>query len=345
MSRSPRDGPRGSGRTALGRAPPAGRGSARVPDPPARRKGAAGPPRYHAAPMGAHEASPRDAPLLPPSRPRDAPLVLELRAADLHRHDPGGRRRALPGVRRGQARGATPRPVGARVTGTAVATTTLVAINVLVFLVEMAQGVAVRGVGGSELVDDGAIYGPAVADGEWWRLVTGGFLHAGLIHLAFNMYLLWMLGGALERYAGAGRFLAIYFTALLWGSAGALLLSPDSRTVGASGAVFGLMAASSCSSAEGHRAARRVGGGASGAEPGLHVRLPGGLHRRARRRHPRRRRGRVRPLRLRPRSPRLRPGGPGGLGGDRRVARRRRRGRCSRPRGARRPSRRGPRRA
>ncbi len=143
----------------------------------------------------------------------------------------------------GKRRSATPRPVGARVTGTAVATTTLVAINVLVFLAEMAQGVAVRGVGGSELVDDGAIYGPAVADGEWWRMVTGGFLHAGLIHLAFNMYLLWMLGGALERYAGAVRFLAIYFTALLWGSAGALLMSPDSRTVGASGAVFGLMAA------------------------------------------------------------------------------------------------------
>ena len=131
--------------------------------------------------------------------------MLELRAADLHLlHDPGGRRRALPGVRRGQAQARRrPRPVGARATGTAVATTTLVAINVLVFLVEMAQGVAVRGVGGSELVDDGAIYGPAIADGEWWRMVTGGFLHAGLIHLAFNMYLLWMLGGALERYAGA----------------------------------------------------------------------------------------------------------------------------------------------
>jgi membrane associated rhomboid family serine protease len=125
----------------------------------------------------------------------------------------------------------------------ALGTTALVAINVLAFLAEMAQGVALRGVGGSDLVDQGAIYGPAVADGEWYRLVTGGFLHAGLIHLAFNMYLLWILGGALERYAGTARFLAIYFAGLLWGSAGALVLSPDSRTVGASGAVFGLMAA------------------------------------------------------------------------------------------------------
>lgn len=135
------------------------------------------------------------------------------------------------------------RRLGARTSGTAVATTTLVVINVLVYLVEMTQGVGLRGVGGSELIDQGAIYGPAIADGEWWRLVTGGFLHASIIHIAFNMYLLWILGGALERYAGTARFLAIYFAGLLWGSAGALVLSPESNTVGASGAVFGLMAA------------------------------------------------------------------------------------------------------
>lgn len=128
-------------------------------------------------------------------------------------------------------------------TGAAVATGVLVALNVLVYLAEMAQGVGVRGVGGSQLVQDGAVYGPAIADGEWWRMITGGFLHASVIHVGFNMYLLWMLGGALERYAGAGRLLAIYGTAVLWGSAGALLFTPDSLTVGASGGVFGLMAA------------------------------------------------------------------------------------------------------
>ncbi len=85
--------------------------------------------------------------------------------------------------------------------------------------------------------------GPAVADGEWYRMITGGFLHASVIHVAFNMYLLWILGSALERYAGPGRFLAIYFTAILWGSAGALVMSPNALTVGASGGVFGLMAA------------------------------------------------------------------------------------------------------
>jgi len=125
----------------------------------------------------------------------------------------------------------------------AVATTVLVALNVLIFVAEMAQGVGLRGVEASQLVQDGAVFGPAVADGEWYRLVTGGFLHASLIHVAFNMYLLWMLGGALERFAGPERMLIIYFSSVLWGSAGALLSSPDSLTVGASGGVFGLMAA------------------------------------------------------------------------------------------------------
>lgn len=147
----------------------------------------------------------------------------------------GGSGRRAPGpVRRLRA---------AERSGTAIATAVLVAINLLVYLAEMVQGVGVSGVTGSSLVRDGAVYGPAVADGEWYRMVTGGFLHAGVIHIAFNMYLLWIVGGALERYAGAGRFLAIYFTAILWGSAGALLLSPDTITVGASGGVFGLMAA------------------------------------------------------------------------------------------------------
>ena len=126
---------------------------------------------------------------------------------------------------------------------TAIATGTLIALNVLAYIAEMAQGVGVRGVGGSSIVQDGAVFGPAVADGEWWRMITGGFLHAGLIHIGFNMYLLWIIGGALERYAGPGRTLAIYFSAVLWGSAGALLFSPDALTVGASGGVFGLMAA------------------------------------------------------------------------------------------------------
>jgi membrane associated rhomboid family serine protease len=216
-----------------------------VPDAPARRKGAARPPRYHPAPMGSHEASATEA--LHCYRHPDRETLVSCSSCD-RPICTSCMTQAAVGVRCPEcsgrkARAPSSRPLGAAATGTPVATIALVAINVLTFLAELAQGVALRGVSGSDLVEDGAIYGPGVADGEWYRLVTGGFLHAGLIHLAFNMYLLWILGGALERYAGTARFLAIYFAGLLWGSAGALLLSPDSRTVGASGAVFGLMAA------------------------------------------------------------------------------------------------------
>src|SRR5215210_6533330 len=96
---------------------------------------------------------------------------------------------------------------------------------------------------GNDLYRDGALYGPAVADGELWRLITGGFLHAGVIHIGFNMYLLWILGQLVEPELGSVRFAAVYLTALLFGSFGALVLDPGALTVGASGAVFGLMGA------------------------------------------------------------------------------------------------------
>jgi membrane associated rhomboid family serine protease len=91
---------------------------------------------------------------------------------------------------------------------------------------------------------DLTLAGLPVADGELWRLVTGGFLHANLIHIGFNMYLLYILGGLLEPTLGKLRFGAIYFTSLLTGALGAIALtSPLQGTVGASGAVFGLMGA------------------------------------------------------------------------------------------------------
>ncbi len=90
-----------------------------------------------------------------------------------------------------------------------------------------------RGLAGNELV--------GVAEGEWYRLITSGFLHFGIIHVAFNMYLLYVLGQMLEPSIGRVKFLLVYVAALLGGSAGALLLSPNSLTAGASGAVFGLM--------------------------------------------------------------------------------------------------------
>jgi membrane associated rhomboid family serine protease len=122
-----------------------------------------------------------------------------------------------------------------------VATYVLIAMNVLAFVGSLAGGSGVAERGGGSVIVNGALFGPAVADGEYWRLLTSGFLHAGLIHIGFNMYLLYILGTMLEPAIGRARFLALYFTSLLGGSFGALLLNPDSLTVGASGAVFGLM--------------------------------------------------------------------------------------------------------
>jgi membrane associated rhomboid family serine protease len=83
-----------------------------------------------------------------------------------------------------------------------------------------------------------------VADGEYYRLVTGAFLHDpnNPLHIAFNMYILYWLGTMLEPVLGHVRFVALYFASLLAGSFGALVAAPHSLTVGASGAVFGLMA-------------------------------------------------------------------------------------------------------
>src|SRR4051794_11473023 len=115
-----------------------------------------------------------------------------------------------------------------------VVTTALIAINVLIYF-----GSATNG----RINVDFGLYGPAVAGGDWYRLITAGFLHASLIHIGFNMYILWYLGNLVEPALGPVRFLALYLASLLAGSFGALLLSPNALTVGASGAIFGLMGA------------------------------------------------------------------------------------------------------
>jgi membrane associated rhomboid family serine protease len=127
--------------------------------------------------------------------------------------------------------------------GGAVVTKTVIAVNVLVFLVQVGQaGGGVRETTGEVFVRF-SIFGPAVADGEWWRLITGAFLHAGPIHILFNMLMLWWFGQALEALLGPVRYIGIYLASALAGSAGALLVAPDVPTVGASGAVFGILGA------------------------------------------------------------------------------------------------------
>src|SRR5439155_22754495 len=87
------------------------------------------------------------------------------------------------------------------------------------------------------------LFGTAVANGDWWRLITAAFLHASLIHIGFNMYFLWFAGAPVEAALGRGRFLLVYLVSGLAGSAGALVLDPTTPTVGASGAIFGILGA------------------------------------------------------------------------------------------------------
>ncbi len=124
------------------------------------------------------------------------------------------------------------------------ATIALIAINVVVFLAEMATGSGGLSSTTSDLIRDYGLVGGAVGNGETYRLLTAGFLHAGFMHVAFNMIALYFLGRVLEPSVGTVRFLMIYFASLLAGSLGAILLSANNAiTVGASGAVFGLFAA------------------------------------------------------------------------------------------------------
>jgi membrane associated rhomboid family serine protease len=118
----------------------------------------------------------------------------------------------------------------------------LIGINVLAGIGSLLGG---GGATTSSLTQDGGLSAHFIADGEYYRLITAGFLHAGLFHLLTNMLSLWILGTMIEPAIGHWRFGLIYFVSLLCGSFGALLLSPDELTVGASGAIFGLLAAAS----------------------------------------------------------------------------------------------------
>ncbi len=123
-------------------------------------------------------------------------------------------------------------------------TRVIIAVNVFLFLwVTMGSTVLTNGgaINGREL--DMALSQYFIDNGEWYRLVSSGFLHYGLIHVGMNMFLLWQLGQLLEPALDRGRFALLYFAAMFGGSVGALAFSPNALTGGASGAVFGLMAA------------------------------------------------------------------------------------------------------
>jgi membrane associated rhomboid family serine protease len=133
------------------------------------------------------------------------------------------------------------------------ATQVLIAINVIVFLAETGAGAPLGGGGGGTIWTHGALFGPALTGNnpypiytgthEYWRLLTGGFLHDGLLHIGINMLSLYFVGAALEPAIGARNFVVIYLTSLLAASFGSLLFQPDLPTIGASGAIFGIFGA------------------------------------------------------------------------------------------------------
>ncbi len=118
------------------------------------------------------------------------------------------------------------------------ATRVLIAINAFVFLWTVTGPLS-----SSRRQFDLGLSLSFIDNGEWYRIVTSGFLHFGIIHIAMNMLLLWQLGQLLEPALGQVRFVLLYFSSMFGGAVGALALTPNGLTGGASGAVFGLMAA------------------------------------------------------------------------------------------------------
>ncbi|MDQ2909268.1 MAG: rhomboid family intramembrane serine protease [Candidatus Eremiobacteraeota bacterium] len=121
------------------------------------------------------------------------------------------------------------------------ATKALIALNVIVFVWEVLSGTNFGSA--PSLLAHGALYGPLVRQGEWWRILSGAFEHAGLLHIAFNMFALYQLGMFVEGVLGARRMLAIYAISLFASGYAVVVFSPAAVTVGASGAIFGLFGA------------------------------------------------------------------------------------------------------
>jgi membrane associated rhomboid family serine protease len=112
----------------------------------------------------------------------------------------------------------------------------LVAVNVIVYLWEN-----VSGMDAAEL--NGGLIPSYVLAGQWWRIFTSAFLHADLMHIAFNMFALWQVGSFVETIYGAPRMAIIYTLAALGGGIAVVYFAPDVPTIGASGAIFGLFGA------------------------------------------------------------------------------------------------------
>jgi membrane associated rhomboid family serine protease len=133
---------------------------------------------------------------------------------------------------------------GAYATYTPIVSWVLIGANVGVFALDaILGGMAGLGLmsGGGPLLEAGFVSADAVAAGEWWRILTSAFLHLGILHLAFNMWALYLFGPLLEQLYGHIEYLAIYLLCAAGGSVLTILVAPQQAAVGASGAIFGLL--------------------------------------------------------------------------------------------------------
>lgn len=121
------------------------------------------------------------------------------------------------------------------------ATNALILLNVIVYAWEVASGTNFNS--NYSLLAHGALYAPLVRQGQWWRIVSGAFEHAGLWHIALNMFALYQLGSFVEAVLGSRRMLLVYFISLIGGGLAVVAFSSHDVTVGASGAIFGLFGA------------------------------------------------------------------------------------------------------
>jgi membrane associated rhomboid family serine protease len=125
-----------------------------------------------------------------------------------------------------------------------IVTQAIIAINVVVFLAEVATGSSLGGGVAGTVYLKGALYGPNIHIlHEYWRIVSSGFLHDGILHIGLNMFFLYMMGPMIENAIGRVTYAAVYGAALLAGAFGALAFTPLAVTVGASGAIFGVFGA------------------------------------------------------------------------------------------------------
>jgi membrane associated rhomboid family serine protease len=121
------------------------------------------------------------------------------------------------------------------------ATKLIIGINVAMFALIFLRDSTISGNGPTST--NLGIFGLALQNGEWWRLLTYSTVHFGIVHLGFNMLVLWLVGKTFEPETGPLRFATIYVVSVLAGAAGAIIASPHALTGGASGGIFGVAAA------------------------------------------------------------------------------------------------------